>query len=129
MTVKQEDRSYLIRKRGMWYRPNSQGYTNNALEAGLYTLEEARSYTHPNGIRGPRDGMTYLHKSKVPELVHREAAEQAAAERERELVEQIKAGRDTFRDCDILDDPIGAAAQLEAAMRNCDALLAKYGDE
>lgn len=59
----------------------------------------------------------------------REAAEQAAAERERELVEQIKADRDTFRDCDILDDPIGAAAQLEAAMRNCDALLAKYGDE
>jgi hypothetical protein len=56
---------YLINKRGLWYRPNSQGYTSNPAEAGRYTLEEAKSYTHPNGLDEPRDGMFYAHESEV----------------------------------------------------------------
>ena len=36
---------------------------------------------------------------------------------------QVEADRDTFRDADIIDDPIGAAAQLEAGYRKCMAAL------
>ncbi len=56
---------YLINKRGLWYRPNSQGYTSAAIEAGHYTKEEALAITHPNGIDGPRDGMFYVHIDEV----------------------------------------------------------------
>lgn len=50
---------YLIRKGGAYYRPKAQGYTNHIEAAGRFTLEEAISYSHPNGPDGPRDGITY----------------------------------------------------------------------
>lgn len=68
------ERKFLINKRGMWYRPNSQGYTNNPADAGRYTEEEARDYTHPNGLDGPRDGMFYKHESEVDGAVNPLAA-------------------------------------------------------
>lgn len=58
---------YLIRKNGAWYRPNSEGYTISSILAGRYTLEEAESITHPNGLTGPRDGMTFVHEDNVPD--------------------------------------------------------------
>lgn len=58
---------YLIRKGAFYYRPNSQGYTAHTHDAGRYTLEEARSITHPNGLDGPRDGMSYVPAPKEPE--------------------------------------------------------------
>jgi hypothetical protein len=57
---------YLIRKGAYWYRPKAQGYTINVDEAGRYTEAQAQSYTHPNGIDGPRDGMSYVHENEVP---------------------------------------------------------------
>jgi len=51
---------YLIRKRGAFYRPNAEGYTNNKAEAGRYTLAQAISHSHPNGPDGPRDGIDYV---------------------------------------------------------------------
>jgi hypothetical protein len=68
-----EERAYLIRKGGAWYRPGSAGYTNNAHEAGLYTLEEAEDITHPNGPNGPRDAMSYHHRDTVAALALRAA--------------------------------------------------------
>jgi len=68
-----EERAYLIRKGGAWYRPDSAGYTSNAHEAGLYTLGEAEKITHPNGPRGPRDAMSYHHRNTVPALALRAA--------------------------------------------------------
>jgi hypothetical protein len=56
---------YLIFKQGAYYRPNSQGYTTSAIQAGRYTLADAISITHPNGLDGPRDGMSYLHEGEV----------------------------------------------------------------
>lgn len=56
---------YLIRKQGAWYRPNSQGYTGSAIQAGRYKQEEAVDITHPNGPDGPRDGMSYIHEDDV----------------------------------------------------------------
>lgn len=57
--------SYLIVKRGYYYRPNEQGYTSSAIQAGRYTLTEAEKITHPNGVDGPRDGMTFIHEDEV----------------------------------------------------------------
>jgi hypothetical protein len=54
-----QEAAYLIRKNGMYYRPNAQGYTISKAEAGRYTLEEAVLHSHPNGPDGPRDGITY----------------------------------------------------------------------
>lgn len=34
-------REYVIRKRGLFYRPNSQGYTSEIIHAGRYTKAEA----------------------------------------------------------------------------------------
>lgn len=56
---------YLIRKNGYYYRPNCQGYTSNPDEAGRYTLDYAIRICHPNGPTGPRDGMDWIHQSKV----------------------------------------------------------------
>ena len=56
---------YLIRKRGLFYRPNSAGYTNVKDEAGRYTHDEAVKITHPNGPDGPRDGMPFVSQKLV----------------------------------------------------------------
>ena len=56
---------YLISKNGMYYRPDSAGYTSAKSEAGRYSLCGAISITHPNGLDGPRDGMRYMHESEV----------------------------------------------------------------
>lgn len=61
-------RGYLICKHGLYYAPNSQGYTGIRDLAGRYTLEEARRSSHPNGSDGTRDGMDYLHESEAPEF-------------------------------------------------------------
>jgi hypothetical protein len=68
MTDTQGNAEYLIRKGAYWYRPKAQGYTINVDEAGRYTEAQARSYTHPNGIDGPRDGMSYVHENEIRAL-------------------------------------------------------------
>ena len=58
---------WLIYKTGRgWYRPNAQGYTAHPNEAGRYTLQDALSYSHPNGVDGPRDGLSIKHESDLP---------------------------------------------------------------
>lgn len=58
-------RPYLIRKGAYWYRPHCSGYTDSAISAGRYTLEEAELYSHPNGKDGPRDGMSICHEDDL----------------------------------------------------------------
>jgi DNA-binding NtrC family response regulator len=61
------EHGWLIHKAGRgWYRPNAQGYTNDTAQAGRYSHEEALSYSHPNGWKGPRDGMTIIHEDALP---------------------------------------------------------------
>lgn len=57
---------YFIRKSGIYYRPNAQGYTSSKAEAGLYTLDEAIRRSHPNGPNGLRDGITYEPAEQKP---------------------------------------------------------------
>ena len=64
---------WLIYKGGRgWYRPNAQDYTNDPAEAGRYTHEQAMSYSHPNGLDGPRDGHGIAHESEVPGALTRD---------------------------------------------------------
>jgi hypothetical protein len=56
---------HLIRKYGVFYRPNERGYTGSAILAGRYTLEQAEKITHPNGPDGPRDGMSFIHEDDL----------------------------------------------------------------
>ena len=58
---------WLIHKsRRGWYRPNAKGYTTHPAEAGRYSLAEAMTYAYPNGLCGPRDGLTIKHESEFP---------------------------------------------------------------
>lgn len=40
---------YFISKRGLWFRPGAQGYTNSLAEAGRFNEEEAAKY---RGLHG-----------------------------------------------------------------------------
>jgi len=44
---------YLILHRGLWWGPDRRGYTDNILDAGLYTEKEATSIC--SGRRDPPD--------------------------------------------------------------------------
>lgn len=86
VTKDEVERLYLIRKHGAYYRPNNRGYTTSAICAGRYSLEEARRETHPNGLRGPRDGMTYLHEDSLKDedwIAYATLRQQLAEEREK----------------------------------------------
>lgn len=55
----QEDREYVVLKRGLFWRPNDQGYTNVFNEAARYTREEAMERCH-----GGEEPVTMEHVSK-----------------------------------------------------------------
>ena len=46
-----------------WYRPDAAGYTYDPSQAGRYSYADALAHSHPNGINGPRDGMSIKHES------------------------------------------------------------------
>ena len=62
------ERGWLICKYGLYYAPNSQGYTGIRDKAGRYTEAEAIAAACPNGPNGPREGMDYIHESNAPEF-------------------------------------------------------------
>lgn len=53
---------YLIMKRGLYYRPNSCGYTGIRDSAGRYTLAEALKHADPIS------GVTFVHESEAKEF-------------------------------------------------------------
>lgn len=57
---------YLIEKRGLYYRPNAQGYTGLKSEAGLYDLDEL-SLHFPNFDSPNQDGMTFVDVDDAPD--------------------------------------------------------------
>lgn len=58
----------IYKARRGWYRPSARGYTSRVAEAGRYSREDALSYSHPNGLDGPRDEITIRHEREFPEL-------------------------------------------------------------
>jgi hypothetical protein len=102
---------FLIEKRGLYYRPESAGYTGIKDEAGRYPFEEAAERSCPNGPDGPRDGITIWRESEAPDysgsccpdvkakhqlaaaIARAEAAEAEVARLQKAL--QLYAGGDT----------------------------------
>lgn len=91
---------YLVRKHGAYYRPKAMGYTTNRAEAGRFTLDEAVSYSHPNGLCGPRDGITY---EPAPRSAFHEALETGRV---------VMEGRGTG----LYDEALDAIKQLSDAL-------------
>jgi hypothetical protein len=60
-------KEYLIRHSELYWRPNSEGYTNNLIEAGLYTKEEAESIE--GLLRTPPDKKSHIteHSESIKE--------------------------------------------------------------
>lgn len=52
---------YLLIKRGLYYRPNGQGYTGLKDDAGRYDFERAKQH------HSPEDGVTYIHEDEARE--------------------------------------------------------------
>ena len=69
----QEDlpKAYLIEKNGLYYRPNSGGYTGLKSEAGRYSFDEAAAIVRRHGPDGPRDGMAMWLECDAPEYAPR----------------------------------------------------------
>jgi hypothetical protein len=97
------------------------------------TDESGIDYASEDYAAGYRDGHdlgTSVRKSLQEQLTTTRAELAASAARVQALEgevaryrAQLEADRDTFRDLDIIDDPIGAAAICEAGYRNCCAAL------
>lgn len=60
-------RCYVMRKRGLFYRPMDSGYTDRIVEAGRYTIEEAQQRKYnPPGVEAC-DRVTMHHVSEFIE--------------------------------------------------------------
>jgi hypothetical protein len=57
---------YLIEKRGLYYRPESRGYTGLKSEAGRYSLDDV-SVHFPNRESPNQDGMTFVSETDAPD--------------------------------------------------------------
>lgn len=67
VTAADDGKEYVIRKGGYFYRPNAEGYTSNANDAGRFSLKQAILHSSPNGPDGPRDGITYELATRTPD--------------------------------------------------------------
>lgn len=59
--------NFLIEKRGLYYRPESAGYTGLKSDAGRYSFDEAAEIVGPNGPDGSQDGMAMWREDDAPE--------------------------------------------------------------
>jgi len=103
-------KEYFIRKKGLYYGPDNRGYTDRPILAGLFTLEDAISASHPNGPDGPRDGIRYFHESECRDADY--VAHKALKARVLELEAQIKAALDA---CDCADELVAQQEPISAA--------------
>lgn len=93
---------FLIEKRGLYYRPDSAGYTGLKSEAGRYSFEDAAVHGGPNGPDGSLDGISVWYESEAPEYssgcawdvrVKDQAYRQGYADASRKLEDAVIAER------------------------------------
>jgi len=117
--------AHLIEKRGLYYRPDSAGYTGLKEDAGRYTLEEVAIH-FPNTDSPNQDGMTFYHEDDAPEysascawdvkLVHKACKE----EREHALALVAAAYQDAGDACACLLPENGAGEPQDKTDRLID---------
>lgn len=96
---------YLLLKRGLYYRPNNQGYTGIKENAGRYTKAEGDALADC--------GVTAVHEDDADEFSAACYHDVARAHLEAKLA-QVKADRDKYRDA------LKAIKQAVADGRVCD---------
>lgn len=109
---------YLIIKRGLYYRPNSQGYTGLKDEAGRYPMDRAESITHPNGLDGPRDGMSFIHEDDAPDYAPQCCTYVKADHLQKKLAEMQERDRQWVAECKSLMEKGLAENFTTRALRN-----------
>ena len=65
--MEERTNAYLICKRGLYYMPNSCGYTGIRDLAGRYSLEDV-SLEYPNRDSAVQDGVEFVHEDDAPEF-------------------------------------------------------------
>ena len=78
---REEGGSFLLMKRGLYYRPNAQGYTGIKDYAGRYTAEEAADRSDPVA------GVTAIAETEAPEFSPKCYDDQARAHLSKKLAE------------------------------------------
>lgn len=120
---------WLICKRGLYYRPQSAGYTGIKSEAGRYSGDDAKIHNNP------RDGVTIVHETEAPEYSKgccagiksrdMERRLKAAQAREAELVEVV-AGFERKMQTYVSVYP--GDKELRKILRDCRAALTTNGE-
>jgi len=67
MTMSDAPDQFLIEKSGLYYRPESRGYTGIKDEAGRYSFDEAVQIVGPNGPERPQDGLSMWAEADAPD--------------------------------------------------------------
>lgn len=80
---------YLLMKRGLYWRPNSQGYTGLKREAGRYTEEQAKAWADHD-----RTETKAIHENDAPRF----APECSADSRVKDLQDENERLRDWLRE-------------------------------
>lgn len=63
---------YLLQKHGLWYRPQSCGYTSSITAAGLFDAEYALRHskgTHSEVAAIPVSDLTIYHKQELEQAI------------------------------------------------------------
>lgn len=64
-----DDEPYLIRRHGLWFRPNAHGYTAEYLYAGVFDGKTAKSYLDVDGLSVvPLNSLRRHINSRISEL-------------------------------------------------------------
>lgn len=87
---------YLIVKRGLYYRPNGEGYTGIRDNAGRYTYTEARKHIYDPGEGG--NAVTIVPLSDAPEFT-KECYDDLARDHLRQQRDILSAQVKLLREC------------------------------
>ncbi|MDG3089206.1 hypothetical protein P7F88_25420 [Vibrio hannami] len=101
--------AYLIVKQGLYYRPESKGYTGLKAEAGRYTLDEVSVWL-PNLDSPNQDGISFILADDAPEASAACYRETLDAHKAAHLTEALALIRDLTAD---RDAAIQAAVEKE----------------
>lgn len=118
MNAAQRSDAYLIIKRGLYYKPKSQGYVGIRDLAGRFPLAEVATL-FPNTDSPNQDGMTFVHEDDAPEFSEACWDDVKA----KWLVQQRNEARIELTGCKI------ALEQAWASIRDRDASAAAREDE
>lgn len=121
---------FLIEKQGLYYRPDSAGYTGLKSEAGRFTFEEAAMEAGPNGPDGPQDGISIWAEDEAPDFSTRcpweaKAIQTARKAALKDAIKAINAAREMVIHSGVVAYVDGVSKGHDRAEQAVSALLDK----